>query len=131
MQIDLEWKGGTGYSVTTPSGAGIALDSEAKRGASPMETLLGALAGCMAIDVVLILKRMRSAPERLTARVRGRRAGDHPRRFERIELDFTAYGGSVIQNRLDRSIALSFEKYCSVLHSLAPDTDFHWSARIA
>ena len=89
MRIDLEWKGGSGYSVATPSGATLALDSTAKAGASPMETLLAALAGCMAIDVVLILKRMRNSPDRLLASVRGARADDHPRRFVRIRLDFT------------------------------------------
>ena len=130
MRIDLEWKGGSGYSVTTPSGATLALDSAAKAGASPMETLLAALAGCMAIDVVLILKRMRNRPDRLAASVRGERADDHPRRFVRIWLDFTVVGGAVTPDRLERSVKLSFDKYCSVLHSLAPDTEFRWSARM-
>ncbi len=130
MRIDLEWKGGSGYSVATPSGATLALDSTAKAGASPMETLLAALAGCMAIDVVLILKRMRNSPDRLLASVRGARADDHPRRFVRIRLDFTAVGGATTPDRLERSVQLSFDKYCSVLHSLAPDTAFRWSARI-
>ena len=130
MQIELDWTGGTEYAVTTPNGAGLTLDSEARSGTSPMETLLAALAGCMAIDIVLILKRMRSAPERLAARVRGERAPDFPRRFVRIRLDFTVFGGAVIQSRLDRSVELSFEKYCSVLHSLAKDTHFDWTARI-
>ena len=131
MQIHLEWNGGTRYAVTTPSGAAVTLDSDAKDGASPMEALLAALAGCMAIDVVLILQRMRAAPERLSASVSGERAGDHPRRFRRIRLEFTAAGGAVVRDRLDRSVALSFEKYCSVLHSLAPDIEYDWSTRIA
>ncbi len=131
MHVNLEWDGGTGYAVTTPSGAGIALDSEAKTGASPMESLLAALAGCMAIDVVSILKRMRTAPKRLSARVSGDRTDGHPRRFTRIRLEFTASGGGLAQDRLDRAVALSFEKYCSVLHSLAPDIRYEPSARIA
>lgn len=131
MHVQLEWDGATGYAVTPPSGATVSLDSEAKAGASPMEALLAALAGCMAIDVVLILQRMRAAPERLSARVSGDRADDHPRRFTRIGLDFTASGGAVVQDRLERSVQLSFEKYCSVLHSLAPDIGYEWTARVA
>ena len=131
MQVQLEWDGATGYAVTTPSGAVLPLDSEARACASPMEALLAALAGCMAIDVALILKRMRAAPARLSARVSGERADDHPRRFTRIRLEFTASGGAVVQDRLDRSVRLSFEKYCSVLHSLGADIEYDWSATVA
>ena len=131
MHVDLEWNGDTGYDITTPSGAGVLLDSDAREGPSPMETLLAAVAGCMAIDVVHILKRMRRAPERLSARVSGQRAADHPKRFVSIQLEFTAAGGAVVQDRLEQSVELSFAKYCSVLHSLAKDTETSWSARVA
>lgn len=130
MEIAIAWDGGTGYSLTTPRGAAMTLDSDGAAGPSPMQALLGALAGCMAIDIVMILQRMRAAPERLTGRVRGVRREEHPRRFERITLDFTAVGGAVTGDRLDRAVALSFDKYCSVLHSLRPETEFAWTARI-
>lgn len=131
MHVDLEWNGETGYAITTPSGASVLLDSDARDGPSPMQALLAAVAGCMAIDIVHILKRMRRAPERLSARVSGERANDHPRRFVSIRLEFTAVGGAVVQDRLEQSVELSFAKYCSVLHSLAKDTATSWSARVA
>ena len=131
MHVELEWNGATGYRVTTLSGAWVTLDSDAQDGPSPMEALLAAVAGCMAIDIVHILKRMRRAPERLSARVSGERADDHPRRFVSIRLEFTASGGAVVQDRLDQSVELSFAKYCSVFHSLAKDTQTSWSARVA
>lgn len=130
MHVDLEWNGATGYHVTTPSGAAVTLDGDAREGPSPMQALLAAVAGCMAIDIVHVLKRMRRAPERLSARVSGERADDHPRRFVSIRLEFTAAGGAVVQDRLEQSVELSFAKYCSVLHSLAKDTATSWSARV-
>ena len=129
MRVELVWNGATGYRVTTPAGASLTLDSEAQAGPSPMQALLAAVAGCMAIDVVHILKRMRRAPERLAARVAGRRADDHPKRFVGIRLEFLASGGAVTQDRLEQSVELSFAKYCSVLHTLANDMDPSWSAR--
>lgn len=131
MQIRLEWTGGSTFSVRTPSGASVLLDREAKAGASPMEVLLASLAGCMAIDVVLILERMRTPAARLEAAVSGDRADDHPRRFTRVRLEFTAFGGAVVPERLERAVQLSFEKYCSVLHSLGKDIQYDWSATVA
>ena len=131
MHVDLEWDGATGYRITTPAGAAVTLDSDGRDGPSPMQALLAAVAGCMAIDIIHILKRMRRAPERLAARVAGERAGDHPKRFVRMRLEFTASGGAVTRDRLEQSVELSFAKYCSVLHSLAKDTETSWSARIA
>lgn len=131
MQIRLEWTGGSTFPVTTPSGASVLLDREAEAGASPMEALLASLAGCMAIDVVLILERMRTPPARLAATVSGDRAEEHPRRFTRIRLEFTAFGGAVVPERLERAVQLSFEKYCSVLHSLGKDLEYDWSATVA
>ncbi len=130
MQIELVWDGATGYPAVTPSGARIGLDSDSSRGVSPMESLLGALAGCMAIDVIHVLKRMRAEPERLRARVCGERTDDHPRRFRRVTLEFSGGGDGVTDDRLKRAVALSFEKYCSVMHSLAADIEYDWSARL-
>ena len=130
MQIKLEWDGATGYPAVTPTGGRIGLDSDNSRGVSPMETLLGAVAGCMAIDVIHILKRMRAEPDRLWAEVAGERDDAHPRRFRKITLDFAGGGDGVTEDQLKRAVALSFEKYCSVMHSLAADIEYDWSARL-
>ncbi len=130
MHIELEWDGATGYPVTTPTGGQLGLDSDNTRGTSPMQTLLAAVAACMAIDVIHILRRMRAEPDQLRARASGQRADDHPRRFRTITLEFRGGGDGVTGDRLQRAVALSFEKYCSVMHSLAADIEYNWSARI-
>lgn len=130
MRIDLEWSGGSRYPVTTPSGARVTLDREAKAGPSPMEGLLASLAGCMAIDIVVILERMRALPDRLTGSASGQRAEEPPRRFTRIRLEFTASGGAVTAAQLERAVRLSFDKYCSVLHTLGKDIEYEWTAEV-
>lgn len=130
MRIDLEWSGGDRFSVTTPSGAAVTLDREAADGPSPMEALLAAVAGCMAIDIVVILERMRESPALLRGTATGERAADPPRRFTRIRLDFRAAGGAVSAARLERAVRLSFEKYCSVLHTLGKDIEYDWTAEV-
>jgi len=86
-----------------------------------MQHLLLAAASCAAIDVVLILQKMRVALAGLSVTATGRRREEPPRRFEAIDLRFAATGKEVDPGRVERAVALSVEKYCSVLHSLAAD----------
>ena len=52
--------------------------------------------------------------------VSGTRAADHPRRLLTVDLHFHVHGGVPAQ-AVERAIALSREKYCSVWHSLRED----------
>jgi len=100
------------------------MDSDGEIGPSPMQFLLLALAGCMAIDVRLILEKSRVPLDGLEVRIDGDRAETQPRRFEAIRLTYLVSGpGPEHASRLDRAIRLSREKYCSVLHSLDPGID--------
>jgi len=88
-----------------------------------MELLLEAVGGCMAIDLVHILGRMKSGPTGLHAQVEGMRAGTHPRRFTALRLHFTISGENIAPAEVERALKLSRETYCSVMASLHPDID--------
>jgi len=93
-----------------------------------MEHAAVALAGCMAADVVDIIRKGRHPLTALHVTFTGTRAEQPPRRFVEISLRFDIQG-AVPPEAVDRAIALSREKYCSVLHSFRQDiafsTDFH------
>ena len=118
----LEWTGGLAFRAAG-AGAEIVLDGSRASGCSPTEALAMALAGCMAIDVVVILQKRRAAIEKLRVEVDGTRAPSEPRRFTRIALRFDLAGSGFTRAHVERAIALSREKYCSVLHSLRTDID--------
>ena len=99
------------------------LDSAAVEGPSPMQALAFALAGCMAMDVVHVLKKGRHDMRGLKADLKGERAPDDPRRFTSIELKYTVTG-DVPNDAVDRAIQLSRDKYCSVWHSMRQDIRF-------
>ena len=101
----------------------MTLDSSSAEGASPMQALAFALAGCMAMDVVHVLKKGRHDLRGLRVDLQGERVPTEPRRFTRIELDFTITG-RVATEPIERAIQLSREKYCSVWHSMRQDIDF-------
>jgi len=98
----------------------LTLDSAGVAGPSPVQALGFALAGCMAMDVVHVLKKGRCGFRGLRVDLTGQRAPTDPHRFTDIALHFTITG-DVPTSRIDRAIKLSREKYCSVWHSMRQD----------
>lgn len=102
---------------------GITLDSAGVAGPSPMQALALGLAGCMAMDLLHILKKGRHDFKGLRADLTGVRAETQPRRFTSIRLHYTITG-TVADEVVQRGIDLSREKYCSVWQSMRQDIDF-------
>ena len=98
----------------------MTLDSKSHAGPSPMQALAFALAGCMAMDVVHVLRKGRHDLRGLRADLTGQRMPEEPRRFHHITLHYTITG-SIPDEPVARAIQLSREKYCSVWHSMRQD----------
>jgi len=125
-QVRLRWEG-QGLLFRGGPDAGIQIDVDGggpgreKQGQAPMELLLMSLAGCMAIDVLMILEKSRVPVDSLEVETIGRRAETMPKRYESIQLVYQLAGPSDDdQPKLDRAIELSRDKFCSVLHTLDP-----------
>jgi putative redox protein len=101
----------------------MTLDSGSVEGPSPMQALAFGLAGCMAMDVVHVLRKGRHDLRGLRADLTGTRAPEEPRRFTTVALHFTITG-DIAAEPVQRAIDLSREKYCSVWHSLRQDIQF-------
>lgn len=129
LVAELVWSGDLRFGAA--SGANVAIvDGDGKAGLSPTQYAAVGLAGCMAADVVDIIRKGRHPLTALRATFTGTRAEEPPRRFLQISLRFDIQG-AVPPEAVERAIALSREKYCSVLHSFRQDigfsTDFHIS----
>jgi len=124
-QVRLRWAGEGLVFRGGPDGGPVAtLDSDAKEGLSSTHYLLFALAGCMAVDVKMILEKSRVPIESLEVEAVGERAETPPRRFEKIQLTYEVRGPQEEhETRLQHAIDLSRDKYCSVLHSLDPSIE--------
>jgi putative redox protein len=127
LTAELVWAGGQKFGATSGSTA-IVLDGDGAAGPSPMQVLAEALAGCMAIDVVLILTKGRHPLTSLRVSFTGERAPEPPRRLVSATLAFHV-GGNVPAAAVERAIDLSRQTYCSVWHTLKPDillqTSYH------
>ena len=108
----------------------MTLDSASVAGPSPMQALGFALAACMAMDVVHILKKGRHDLKGLKADLTGQRSPEEPRRFTAIDLRYTITG-NVPDEQVERAIQLSRDKYCSVWHSMRQDIDLKVSYTVS
>jgi putative redox protein len=120
--VVLEWR----HDLVFEGGAAgkplsMLLDGGAAEGASPMDALLLALAGCTGSDVVSILKKKRADLRACRVEVVGERRDEHPKRYTAITLRFHITAPGLGEEHARRAIDLSLEKYCSVTHSLAKD----------
>lgn len=124
-RVSLRWTGeGLRFEGGRPEGPSLQLDSAGQAGPSPMDALLLAVAGCMGIDVVMILEKGRATPTSLEVDVEGDRAADVPRRFTDLRLVYRIGGlAPEHRDRAQRAVDLSRDKYCSVLHTLRPDLE--------
>jgi putative redox protein len=119
----LTWSRDLVFAGTTPQGYELDFDADAQWGCKPTEALLLSLGGCMAIDIVSILKKMRMDIGGLRIEIRGERNPDPPQYFRSVEMTLHLSGRNLDSRRIDRAIALSREKYCSVYNSLRPDLE--------
>jgi putative redox protein len=120
--VELVWTGNLEFAVTLARSR-LSIDSAGIAGPSPVEALVTALGGCMSVDVADILTKGRHAFRALRATVTAERATDNPRRVERARLHLTIEG-AIPSAAIDRAIALSRDKFCSVWHSMRQDIDF-------
>jgi len=120
--VDIVWTRELVFEGTSGE-ASMTLDSHGKQGPSPMQSLAFALAGCMGMDVVHILKKGRHDLRGLAVSLVAERAQEDPHRITAVTIDF-AVNGPVPREQVQRAIELSHDKYCSVWHSLRQDIPF-------
>lgn len=134
MQVTLTKVGACAFEVTDGRDHRVIIDGPSSLGGTdagmrPMEMFLSALASCSAVDVLLILGKGRQRVDSMQVQVDGTRADATPAVFTKIEITFIV-SGDVAQNKLDRAIQLSLEKYCSVTTMLNADVELVGVGRI-
>ena len=120
-RVTLRWLHDMAFEAGAPGKAPITIDAGGTAGPAPMETLLLALGGCTASDVVSILAKMRFPVRAMSVEVAGERRAEHPKRYTAIVLTYRVAAPGAPEERVRHAIDLSLEKYCSVTHSLAAD----------
>jgi putative redox protein len=134
MQISLRKVGQCAFEVDDGRGHSVVIDGPARLGGTdagprPMEMFLAALASCSAVDVVMILTQQKQPLVDLRIHVEAERADAVPAVFTKIKLRFVAHG-EVAENKMQRAVRLSVEKYCSVSKMLLPEVVVEHEAEV-
>jgi putative redox protein len=117
---EIAWRGDRSFDAG-PAGRTHVIDGAAKAAPGPVETLLNSLAACSALDVIDIIEKRRTPIDGLAVRLAAERRPAYPRRIMRVDIEFVIDGATIEREAAERAIQLSFERYCSVAGSLAPD----------
>ncbi|MBM4116432.1 OsmC family protein [bacterium] len=124
LNVELLRVDGLSLAARTGSGHWLSMDTSSAGGghggaASPVELVLAALAGCMAMDILSMLAKMRARIEDFRIEARAERAPEPPRVFTKVDLTIRVRG-DVKPRQIEKAIALSHERYCSVGAMLKP-----------
>ncbi len=125
-RVHVRWSGHRQMVGWDGAGHAIVMDApESSKGegtgARPLEVFLQALAACTAMDVVSVLEKKRQPFTGLDIEVSAeQREDEYPKIYTDIELVYVVRGNGVSPLAVERAIALSEGKYCSVKGMLGP-----------
>jgi putative redox protein len=123
MKCRVKWLDHMSFVGESGSGHSVVMDSAPESGGRnmgvrPMEMLLLGLGGCTAFDVVSILHKSRQQISDCEVEIEAQRADEIPKVFTSIHLHFIVSGRNLDENKVDKAIALSADKYCSASRML-------------
>ena len=119
----LEWDKELIFRGRTQEGYEIDFDAHVQWGCKPTDALLLSLAGCMGIDTVMFLQKMKVELTSFKIDIVGDRNPDPPQYYKAINMVLHIAGKNLNAKKVERAISLSHEKYCSVYFSLRDDLD--------
>lgn len=108
-----------------PLDADTAVGGQGK-GPKPKGLVLTSLAGCTAMDVISILRKMKIEPETFSVTAESSLTESHPRVFDRIQLTYHFKGTGLVEEKLRKAVKLSQERYCGVSAMLGASVPIEW-----
>ena len=116
--VDTLWEGNMKFDAVV-SGHHVIMDALPlvggnDEGARPKELMLAALAGCIGMDVVSILKKMHVEPTYFNVKVEAEMTDEHPKHYTSMHIVYEFKGENLDMEKLQKAIDLSQERYCGV-----------------
>ena len=112
---ELVHRGGMRFEAETGTGRRYLFGDDAEANEySPMETVVAAIGGCTAMDVVSILDKKRQVYDTYRIEVRADQRAEYPQILTRVDVTHIVEGTVVLEAAVRRAVELSAAKYCPV-----------------
>ncbi|WP_272150573.1 OsmC family protein [Tenacibaculum aiptasiae] len=114
------WKENMQFETDNPSGHKVLIDTSEENGGNnsglgPKAMMLSSLAGCSGLDVVSLLKKMRTSVNDFKMEVTGELTEEHPKYYDKVTVDYHFYGANLDEDKINKAVKLSIDKYCGVM----------------
>jgi putative redox protein len=123
IRSTLTWDKELIFNGRTQEGYEIDFDAHVQWGCKPTDALLLSLAGCMGIDTVMFLQKMKMELSSFRVDIIGERNPTPPQYLTSVDITLHIAGNGLNPKKVERAVSLSQEKYCSVYNSLRDDMD--------
>jgi putative redox protein len=137
MEVSIDWKGGMAFEAVPPSGQSFVMDATPESGGdhlgpTPVEALLSATGSCSAMDVISILRKMKQEVTSYRIEVRAERPEgvEYPKPFKSFVVTHILTGVNLEAESVARAVAMSDEKYCSIIATLREKPEVRSEFRI-
>lgn len=121
LKLSTKWQGDFVFEASGQGGHVLKMDAHKgvghEQGMLPMQALLGSLAGCVGMDVIMILRSKMDKVRSIEIVTEGEKRKAPPKEFLAVTVTFLVEG-DIEEDKVLHAIQVSGEKYCPVAHSL-------------
>lgn len=133
MRATVNWQKDMTFIGKSASGFPVQMDADSSYGGTdsgvrPMEMIALGLAGCIAMDVISILRKKRQDVTRFEVKVDAPRSPEYPKVFTGAVITYVISGRNIDETAVLRSIELTATKYCpaQIMLEQAFPMDLHY-----
>ncbi|WP_088339886.1 OsmC family protein [Robiginitalea sediminis] len=119
-EISLRWLGNMAFESTNPSGKTFRIDASPEDGGEgdglrPKALMLSSLAGCSALDIASMIRKMKLEVSDFRVELTGTLSESQPQTYTHVRVAYHFAGVDLNEAKLQRAVNLSVEKYCGVI----------------
>lgn len=109
------------FESDNPSGHKLTMFSSADEenkdtiGYGPKALMLSSLAGCSALDIVSLLKKMHAEVEDFKIEITAELTEEHPKFYNKVKVDYHFTDSDLQPKKIQKAVNLSVTKYCGVM----------------
>ena len=125
-KIELTWQDNNVFESVHDDGV-VMIDNPDEgienKGMRPKALMLSSLAGCSALDIVSLLKKMRAEVDDFKIIATAELTDEHPKIYKDVVVTYRFFGSDFKKDKIQKAVDLSVDKYCGVMEMFRKFTD--------